>query len=288
MNKEKINLPKKPSQESLLLLLKARLMLAHAHEHASQQTEFDNMIAILGLDNTVEYILRCIASHLDLESITGKRFDIFDLSSLAASINKSLNEFSKVCLPYLGEIKLLRQTRNLVQHGAVAPNADLGRFTKITERFFNRVLQLIFGFNLPELKISAAIKDPLTKKFLVNAEKKLDSKKWLEAIVSSRNAFENEYFKRVKNLKLSISLYPNLIRSKEKDDFSNYGFQTIMEELEITYLNINNPEYRHFKEFIRHIPSEFCAEGSWGNPIMQGLGIKMMPLFAIILLQIHY
>ena len=135
MTSTKIKQPIAPNEESLQLLMRARLMYSHAQEHASQQTEFDNMIAILGLDNTVEYILRCIVTHLNLESITDKKFDSFELANLAAYINKALKEFANVSLPYLSEIKVLRQTRNLVQHGAIAPYADLDRFSKITERF---------------------------------------------------------------------------------------------------------------------------------------------------------
>ncbi|NVL89741.1 MAG: hypothetical protein HWN69_01925 [Desulfobacterales bacterium] len=264
-----INLPIAPNEESLQLLMRARLMLSHAHEHASQQTEFDNMIAILGLDNTIEYILRCIVTHLDLESTTGKNFDTFELANLAASINKALKEFASVSLPYLGEIKLLRQTRNLVQHGAVAPYADLDRFAKITERFFNKVLVNIFGFKLDDLKISSVIKDKITKKYLKNAENKIDSKKWLDSIVSTRNAFENELFQKLKHSNISTALYPNLVYSKEKDDFAMYGFQTIKEELELTYLGINNTDYRRFKEYLDHIPSKYRPEDSYGNIVMQ-------------------
>jgi hypothetical protein len=94
MTTPEIKLPIAPNEESLQLLMRARLMLSHADEHASQQTEFDNMIAILGLDNTVEYILRCIVTHLDLESITDKKFDTLELANLAASINKALKEFA--------------------------------------------------------------------------------------------------------------------------------------------------------------------------------------------------
>jgi hypothetical protein len=277
--KLKINLPSSPSEESLQLLMRARLMLAHAVEHASQQTEFDNMIAILGLDNTVEYILRCLTSHLDLESVTGRNFDTFELANLAGSINKALKEFANASLPYMGEIKLLRQTRNLVQHGAVAPYADLDRFAKITERFFNKVLVTIFGFKLDELRISSVVKNELTKKYLRKAEKGIDSENWLKSIVSSRNAFENEFFQRIKSLDISLSLYPHLVCLEEKDEFAMYGYETIKNELEITYLGINTAEYRHFKDYLDHIPSEYRPEDSYGNIVMQRPWVKEDALF---------
>ncbi len=206
VSESNFSLPIPATEESLRLLLRAKLMLSHAMEHASQKTEFDNMIAILGLDNTIESILRCVATHLDLETKTGKSFDIIDLASLVAEINKSLVELTSTRLSYVGDIKLLRQTRNLVQHGAVAPNADLDRFTTITQRFFNKVLQSIFGLELDTLRVSAVIKEYPIQEFLQKAENFIDQKNWLLSIVASRDAFENEYFRRIKSLDLGIRM----------------------------------------------------------------------------------
>jgi hypothetical protein len=269
MQVEKLTLPTSPNTESLRLLLRARLMLTHALEHASQNSEFDNMIAILGLDNTIEYILRSVSTHLDLESVTGKSFDIFDLASLASSINKALLELANVKLPYMAEIKLLRQTRNLVQHGAVAPHADLDRFSRITERFFDKVLKEIFGFSIRELRASSTIEDSLVKKYFEMAEKCIEEKKWLESIVATRNAFENDYFNRVKGLNLSIALYPALVHARQKNDISSYSWDVVKEELELSYLGINTAEYRRFKEYLAHIPHKYCAEDTWGQIVMQ-------------------
>ena len=244
-------------------------MLTHSLEHASQQTEFDNMVAILSLDNTIENLLRCIASALDLESITGKSFDIVELAGLASTISKTLHELADVRLSYLGDIKTLRQIRNLVQHGAIAPQADLDKFSKITERFFDKTLNKVFGFPLKELQISAGVEDKEVKLFLKSAEEALESGDWLASIVAARNAFENEYFNRIKDANISLSLYPNIVRAKQKDDFAIYGLETIKDELELTQLGINNQDYRHFKDYLRHIPSEFCSKDSGGQTIMQ-------------------
>jgi len=264
-----LTLPKPPAPDCLKLLLRARLMLSHALEHSSQGSEFDNMISILGIDNTIEYIVRTIVFHLDLESVTGKSFDTFELAALAANVNKALIELAGVRLPYLAEIKLLRQTRNLVQHGAVAPNADLERFSTIADRFFTQVLQSVFGLKFDHLRISAVIEDQQTKKCFSRAEGFIDSGKWLEAIVETRNAFENEYFKRVKQLDISLSLYPSLVYARERQDIASWGFDTIKRELELSSLGINDPEYRRFQEYLHHIPHEYCPEDSWGQTVMQ-------------------
>jgi hypothetical protein len=269
MSETNFSLPIPPTEESLQLLLRARLMLSHAMEHASQKTEFDNMIAILGLDNTIESILRCIATHLDLETRSGKTFDIIDLASLAAEINKSLVDLTGTRLSYVGDIKLLRQTRNLVQHGAVAPNADLDRFATITQRFFDKVLQSIFGLELNALRISAVIKENLIREFLQRAESFIDEKNWLLSVVASRDAFENEYFRRIKSLNTSISLYPSIVFGKEEFGYLGSGFDAVRQELELSYLGINDSDYRRFKEYINHIPHEYCPEDSWGQTVMQ-------------------
>ncbi|MGA2553989.1 MAG: hypothetical protein ABSF20_04330 [Smithella sp.] len=255
-NSQVIHLPIQPKPDILKLLLRARQMLSHALEHAGQNSDFDNMIAILGLDSTVEYILRSISFHLDLESITGDSFDIIELSSLAGSINRALQEHAKEQLPYLGEIKLLRQTRNLVQHGAVAPQADLERFSKIVERFFNKILVKIFGFSINELKTSVIIENKLVKNYLQESEDFLDKKEWLKSIIAARNAFENEYFNKIKSTEISIALYPALVRVKEQDDITDYAWYIIKEELELSYLGINTPQHRRFKEYLRHIPKD--------------------------------
>ena len=247
-------------------------MLAHAQDHAGRKTEFDNMLTILGLDNTIEYILRIIASHL--ESLTGENFELDALPKLASSINKTLKENADLKLPYLGDIKLLRKVRNLVQHGVISPSADLEHFLNITQKFFGIVLKDIFGISFEELKISVLIKDERVKEFIKVSENKIDSEDWLESIVASRNAFENEYFERIKHSDISIALYPSQVLEMETQEIAHFGFETIIQELELANLGINNPEFRRFKEYVHHIPLEYCAVGTPGCSVMQRHWLK--------------
>lgn len=264
-----LTIPKPPTPDSLRLLLRAKMMLSHALEHSNQRTEFDNMVAILSLDNAIEYLVRTVVYHLDLESVTRKSFDIPDLAALTGSVNQALIDSADVRLPYLADIKLLRKIRNLVQHGAVAPNADLDRYSRIADRFFAQILQLVFGLKLDQLSISSIIENEQTKGFLIKAERYIDAGKWLDAIVQTRNAFENEYFNHVKHLDISLSLYPSLIYAKERQDIAKWGFDAIKCELELNCLGINDPDYRRFKEYLDHIPREYCPEDSWGQILMQ-------------------
>jgi hypothetical protein len=97
----------------------------------------------------------------------------------------------------------------------------------------------------------------------------LDTGNWLASIVASRNAFENEYFKKIKDAHISLSLYPNIVRAKQMDEFAVYGLETIKEELELSSLGINDQDYRHFQEYLRHIPKEFCSEDNKWQMVMQ-------------------
>lgn len=269
MNDTNLTLPVAPNSTTLKLLQRARMMFTHATEHAATGTEFDGMVAILGLDSTVEYVLRIVASHLDLETLTGKSFDIIDLASLAGTIDKALKDKWKKQLPYVGEIKLLRQTRNLVQHGASSPLADLQRFSTITERFFDRVMKEIFGFPLKELKTSAVINDSTVKKHMERAEAALESKQWLECVVASRDAFENAYFERILHSNVALDLYPAIIKVSKVEGFPIWALNTIMEALVLSQLGINNPDYQRFHQYLRHIPGEYQPDELLVTVLMQ-------------------
>ncbi len=267
---DKILVPTQLRDESTRLLLRAKMILSHAVEHGSKSSEFDNSLAILGLDNCIEYTLRIIAIHFELETLTGKSFDIPDLPSLAGEIYKTIKDSTGIKLPYLAEIKLLRQTRNLVQHGMVSPKADMDRFIKITERFFDNVLLQLFGLNKYELKLSVVVEDSQVKGFFQKAEDLIDQKDWLLSIVASRDAFENSYYNKIKHASVSLLLYPALIYAKEKNDLTYHSWVVLIKELLLNYLGINTPEYRRFLEFMRHIPKEHRpSKGCIGNCVMQ-------------------
>jgi len=156
----------------------------------------------------------------------------------------------------------------LVQHGAVAPQADPERFSKIVERFFNTILEKIFGFKPNELKIFSVIDFPIVKMKLEKSEQDLDKGEWLNSIVATRDAFENAYFRQIKNHNISLSFYPALVHAREKNNISSYIWDAVKDELELSYLGINTFEYHRFKEYLNHIPHELGAEDSWGNAVL--------------------
>ena len=70
--KNSVTCPKAPNEEVMRMLIRANQFLNHAKEHALSNTEFDVMIAIHNLDNALEYILRILIKHFDIESVAGK------------------------------------------------------------------------------------------------------------------------------------------------------------------------------------------------------------------------
>lgn len=264
----KMKLNKKPDSFTLELLVRAKLLLEHAISHSNFSTSIDGMIAIHGLDNSIEYLLRIIIKHLNIETITGKNFDTCSVAGLAGEINKFLKEHFNEQLPYLSEIKMIRQIRNLVQHGIVDPKPDLKRFSKITEKFFSIVLNNIFEITREELRVSTLIENTEVKKHLKLAEEYIDKEEFLLSIVSSRDAFENALFFQIKNSDVKLSSVPALVEAHKSNDKSYWFFEKITNEIELSRLNINLKKYDKFSEYIRYIPSKYNADKSIGYTII--------------------
>jgi hypothetical protein len=257
-----ISIPKKPNEDTLILLVRAKLLLEHAITHSHSDSDSDIMITIHNLDNTIEYLLRIIIIHLDIETISNKNFDNSDLASLAGEINGFLKEKYNEKLPYFSDIKLLRKIRNLVQHAIISPKTDLKRFVKITENFFSKVLKLIFGLNKDELRISTLIDDDIIKNHLIKAEKYLDENNYLLSVVSSRDAFENAMFNKIKDSNIKFNTMEAVFLAKINLDYMSWFYSTVSDEIELLRLGVEYPKYKMFKYFLDHIPSEYRVESS--------------------------
>jgi len=246
-------LPIIPDEDSLKMLQRVKRMYYHSSAHSLAKTDFDNMLCILSLDNTVEYLFRALVRHLKIEELTGRNFDDFELAQLASNLNKATKEYYNYEITYLAEIKLLRQTRNLVQHGAIAPNADIDRFGTIVERMFEKIVKDVYGFSSKELRLSEIIIDSVISNWLKKAESYIDEENWIDSIVCSRNAFENAYFMQIKDSNIALSIYPSMVFNRIRNQFSEYSFKTILDELEANRLNINTINYRRVPRKTRAI-----------------------------------
>lgn len=255
-------LPKAPDARILPLLQRARLMYEHAVGHTQGTSSIDRMIAIHGFDNTVEYLLRIIVIHLDIEAETNENFDSCELTEIAGRVNKYLGTNHNIKLPYFTEIKKLRQVRNLVQHGNVDPGTESAQFLKIVERLFDSVMVKIFGITRDQIQVSTLVQDATVRNFLASAEEAIKNKKWLAAILASRNAFENAYFMRIRDSEPRIGA-ASLLGDSEAQSFGvQYFAEIVRNELECVLLGINPAKYTKYKNYLLRIPLEHKSTGS--------------------------
>ncbi|MFA6500030.1 MAG: helix-hairpin-helix domain-containing protein [Desulfurivibrionaceae bacterium] len=268
MNNNLLKLPQKPSLATLKLLTRAKLLLEHALSHASSPSGIDPLVAIHGLDNSIEFTLRIIADHIDFEKITGKTFPESELAQMAGEINRVLRDCASSGLPYYSEIKVLRQVRNLVQHGGIDPGSDLNRFVKITNNFFERIISLVFGLTPNELEISELVTNKVVKDFLRKSEKHLKENKFLDSIVAARDAFDNALYLKRRNMRRRVDAVPAIAELDKSKVYMQWFFDEIAENIEGLKLGLNSTLFERFKEIIDHIPSSHRSDDR-GHTVMQ-------------------
>ncbi len=264
-----MNIPKKPDKHILKLLLRAKLMLAHSQQHIYRKSDFDSMLAVLSLDAAVEYILRIIVEHLNLESYSSQSFDISDVFKLAKSIDGIIKKDTNIISNNLSNIRNLRKVRNLVQHGAMSPQSDMEHFFSNIEEFFKKILVNIFDLDINNLDFFVLVNDKIVRKYLKEAKEHIENKEWLKSIIASRNAFENAYFTKTKNSDISLFLYPAILYGKKGDVPTSYSWHAVKDELEATYLGINDFRYKKFRNYLRYIPLEFQSDKLRGSLVLQ-------------------
>lgn len=260
MSKQKI--PIKPDEIILDLLVKANECLNHSFYHASKYSHFDKMQSILSLDESIEYLLRIIIYSFDVEANTRKNFDRHGLSELAGEVNKYMKDEFNKNLPYLTEIKLIRQARNQVQHAMMNPNLEFKRLANIAERFFEKCLDDFFGVKKNELKLSSLIKSNEIKMQLQEAENKIEEEDYLQSVILSRNAFENALYHKTLYSNLRFNTVPIRLKNKDADIEFCWLINLIKEKLELIDLGVNTHEYKRFKEYIEYIPPKFAKDSS--------------------------
>lgn len=263
-----IELPKNPDVETMKMLIRARNFLEHATMHASINTEFDRMIAIHNLDNSIEYILRIIIKHLQITEITGKTIDTPDIAQIIGEIEKFLKDHTTVHLSYITEIKLIRNLRNLVQHAMIDPAADLNTLLPIGHKFFERSLEKFFGMTASDIRYSTLIENDILKNLLKTSETFIEQKNYLESVVYSRNAFEYACLIFNKGSHQRIRRAPTLVEIRDKFPSLCDYLETIDKKIQLDSYKVDINLYDRFTEYIDHIPAEFCAD--WhSNTVMQ-------------------
>lgn len=260
-----MELPIKPDSNVMNLLINAKSLLTHAVSHSLNDTILDRMLTIVGIDHFIEYVLRILNRHLEIETNLDKDFENCDLSTLAGEINKYLKTTFSTNLPYISEIKLIRRTRNLVQHGMSDPNPpDLKRYVYITEKFFEKILSKFFGIEKEQIKISSIIENKDVKDFILYAENYLENhneQNIIKCIIACRDAFDNQLYIKSRNSMLKLDLLPVLITTK--NIWVKWFYKKVYEELFLVTLGCNLEKYKKFISYIDHIPKEYVPEKEW-------------------------
>jgi len=265
MNKENIQI----DNQILRMLIRIKLMLHHALEHSNKNSEIDAFISFLGLDNVVENILNIIVSFLDLDDKLRSNKNYSDMADYASQINNILKSEYDLKLPYLAEIKLLRKTRNLIQHNLINPGIELDRFVKITRRFFEYCLTEIFNLTENDINDFLLIENEDVKNHLKEAKDSLQKNEYLKSIVASRDAFENTWFEIIKSSEINLSSLAADIEAKKMSMFYAEYFYRIKKELILVKLGVDSKIFEKFDSYLDHIPSEFRANKSSMHTVMQ-------------------
>lgn len=268
----KIELPITPNSHIMELLIKAKHFFEHATIHAQTGNSFDSMIAIHSLDNSIEYLLRIIIKHLEIEEKTNKTINSAELAMLFGEVDRFLKESTlldgkAVRLPFEIEIKQLRVLRNNVQHGMILPISELRTFIDYGDRFFKKVLIKIFGLTPQQIAYSTLIENERIKAYLISAEKKILEGDFLPAVVACRDAFELGEF-LLRPYAHHIAKMAAIPRIKQVSMELYWYIQSLEQEISMLETNINASDYRLFQRYIDHIPGEYRAIKS-GYSVMQ-------------------
>lgn len=263
-----LNLPKKPEGDIMKMLIRANQFLEHAKTHAQNGSDFDIMIAIHNLDNAIEYMLRILILHLEIEETTGKTIVTCELAQLIGEVEKFLRDNSAPQLSYVPQLKMIRELRNMVQHAMINPVSEAMTYLNYGEKFFERSLTKYFGLSKAELRFSTLLTNDVLKAKLKCSEEKIDEGKFLEAVVECRDAFD--YARFIYTSKFSGRIWNAPAFTEIKASYSNLYkmLDDMNESIKLNSLNINMSKYSHYCEYIRCIPREYQADWS-SNTVLQ-------------------
>jgi|GEM_PF-6276581 len=247
---------KKLSKDILELLVNTKSIFLHASQHAQGESHNDRMIAIHGLDNSVEYLLKILIYYYDIPGINKDD----TLPAIRGKIDSYLKSLKKKGIPHKRLIQDLHDIRNLVQHGQVFPSEQVERFAAQVKNFFNKVCKEHFDLVLDEIKMVELIEDSEVKDLIIKAEKCIMQEKFLEAIVNLRDAFDvaylHEHSKFINPSYLPIALLERVGSGKKFDEFA-YSLEQIEEKLEATALGVDFRKFCQYNYLLEYIPKKY-------------------------------
>lgn len=193
-----IDIEEKNSEIRRLIL--ARKLYLHGCSHASAKDEVSRMLAIHHFDNSIEIVLKCVATKRGVVLPLKKEYRFKDLweEIVKRGVNLHLKD----------QIFSLHELRNLIQHQGDIPSMEaIIKYKGYVEDFFKRVCSEIFNVPYEKLYLSLLI----------------GNEKLREKVLDAETAFEEKEFKQC------IELCDNVLMSatfEEADIFYNAGILT--------------------------------------------------------------
>lgn len=248
--------PKAPDADIMRLLIRAGQFIEHAKTHALSGQEFDAMIAIHNTDNAIEYILRILIKHFDIENVTGKLINNPELMSIFTDINKFFKEYSCPQLPYMTEIRNIRDQRNMVQHGLSCPTTEINASVEYGQKFFERVLVKYFGITKEQLSFSTLVQDDFVKSLLHDAEENIKTGQYLDAVVNCRDAFDFAWFHH-SAYENNVANAPGILDADQISDTLSNWLESLNDDVLFNLAAVDMPKYYQYKAYVKAIPREY-------------------------------
>jgi len=181
------NMSKKKKLEFRRLVLAKKLFL-HGCRHASNKDSISRMLAIHHFDNSVEMVLKCIATKYEVVSSSKEEFRFKDLSN--EIIRKGLR------LPLKTQMFALHDVRNLVQHQGDIPSIEtVVKYKGYTQDFFETVTNEIFSVSFKDLYLFELIENEKVREESLKAEKAFGKGEYIQSIEFCDEALRLAMFK---------------------------------------------------------------------------------------------
>lgn len=254
---------KKISRDNLKLLINLKSLFHHASMHVRGKTVTDRMIAILNLDNCVEWLLKILVNHFDIDGI-GKEDSTL---MLMGKIDKYLSEHKIGSLPFRLQIEDLHTMRNMIQHGQVFPPEEVEKRNNLVYKFISKISDKFLLVKFEHVSLAELIENEEIKKIVADAEKYKEKNRMM-FVVKLRDAFDLAcLFEEQKYYRSLSSVIGMKIDNVDKD------FTYLLDEYEknfrILALGINFKEYTQYENILSYVPHEYQID--WrGNSVLQG------------------
>ncbi|MGG0403201.1 hypothetical protein ABEY54_28935 [Priestia megaterium] len=237
-------------------LITAKQLLVHAKSHLDKKNSFDISVAILHIDNVLEYLIKTVGSYQGVEYEEEK-----SLKNIYYKVSTELKKKRLYVTPSFSRFEGLRMMRNQIQHDKMLPFDDVELFYERTEKFFKDIIKKVFSLDYDTLDIEDFIKDPTIKSMVKSSKINWESGKTNQAIADLRNAFDNA--KRIYLYELFSRNYRNLdeLMVKKNIDYRLlYTFKHNIESLTLSSIGIDIIKYETYQNLVEYLPKEFHVE----------------------------